>query len=528
MARQKGDTKFKGDMDKPDSPQQIDLQQTLRMILKNAIEALGGSAGVVATWSETERRFVTTGHYGLDDRTTERLLPLLNEAIPDLATSMHNFNLLSALRVEPPLPKSDQGLILNPIIALPLQIGRRSVGLIYVLRHLGADSFSGVDQVTLAAFARQAAIAADNAQLMQTLSEEKERMEYMLEGSAEGIMSIDSRRRIVGFNSAMEKLTGYPREVVLAQPCHEVLNLRDWEGKSVCNTARCPMLVHPDYYVSSCELQGKIQGADAQDIEVAMAYSLLRSHERCQPASAVINVRDIGRLREIENLRSTFLSMLGHELQTPLSIIKGYTDTLARSDGKWDKNTLHRGLEVIEEECDRLSKLVNRLLLASRIETGTVTLKKEEVQLPAVAVKVVRRLKATASKHDFEVKFDLDFPVVYADPERIEEVITNLVDNAIKYSPHGGKITITGTAQRDCVTVTVKDDGLGIPQRDIERIFERFRRGDSSQAQKVRGVGLGLYICRSIVEAHGGQIRASSELGKGSRFTFALPLQNKG
>ncbi len=498
------------------------------MILKDAIEALGGSAGVVATWSEAEHRFVATGYYGLGDKAMERLLPLLDEAIPDLATSVHNFNFLSTLRLEPPLPTSDQGLILNPIIALPLQIGRRSVGLIYVLRRLGADSFSEVDQAILAAFAKQAAIAADNAKLIQTLSEEKERMEYMLEGSAEGIMSIDARRRIVGFNSAMEKLTGYSREVALGQPCHQLLNLRDWEGKSICNTARCPMLMRPDYHMSNCEVQGKVQGADTQDIEVAMSYSLVRSHERGQPASAVINVRDIRRLRETENLRSTFLSMLGHELQTPLSIIKGYTDTLARNDGKWDRNTLRRGLEVIEEECDRLSKLVNRLLLASRIETGTVTLKKDEVQLQAVAVKVVRRLKATASKHTFEVKFDPDFPVVYADPERIEEVVTNLVDNAIKYSPHGGKITITGRGERDHVTITVEDDGLGIPQRDLERIFERFRRGDASQVQKVRGVGLGLYICRSIVEAHGGQIRASSEAGKGSCFTLTLPLQDKG
>jgi signal transduction histidine kinase len=241
----------------------------------------------------------------------------------------------------------------------------------------------------------------------------------------------------------------------------------------------------------------------------------------------VINVRDIRRLREIENLRSTFLSMLGHELQTPLSIIKGYTDTLARSDGKWDKKTLSHGLEVIEEECDRLSKLVNRLLLASRIETRTVTLKKDEVQLPAVASKVVRRLEATAGKHNFGVSFNPGFPVVYADPELMEGVITNLVDNAIKYSPLGGKITITGRAEVDHVRVTVVDEGIGIPRRDLERIFDRFRRGDTSQVQKVRGVGLGLYICKSIVEAHGGRIEVSSEPGAGSRFTFTLPLQEK-
>jgi signal transduction histidine kinase len=233
-------------------------------------------------------------------------------------------------------------------------------------------------------------------------------------------------------------------------------------------------------------------------------------------------------LRDIENLRSAFLSMLGHELQTPLSIIKGYTSTLARSDAKWNKKTLREGLQVIEEECDRLSKLVNRLLLASRIESRTVTLKKEPVQLPAMASKVVRRLESVTNIHGFEVDFVPDFPEVYADPERMEEVLTNLVDNAIKYSPEGGKIAITGRTNRDHVEVTVSDNGIGIPRRELGRVFERFRRGENSQVQKVRGMGLGLYICKSIVEAHGGKIEVSSEAGKGSEFMFTLPLNRKG
>jgi signal transduction histidine kinase len=126
------------------------------------------------------------------------------------------------------------------------------------------------------------------------------------------------------------------------------------------------------------------------------------------------------------------------------------------------------------------------------------------------------------------VDFAPDFPEVYADPERMEEVLTNLVDNAIKYSPEGGKIAITGRTNRDHVEVTVSDNGIGIPRRELGRVFERFRRGENSQVQKVRGMGLGLYICKSIVEAHGGKIEVSSEAGKGSEFTFTLPLNRKG
>jgi signal transduction histidine kinase len=304
-----------------------------------------------------------------------------------------------------------------------------------------------------------------------------------------------------------------------------VLNFRDWEGRSICNTTRCPMVTRPDGGPSTCELQGKIQSADGQDIEVAMVYSVTRSRATGRAHSAVINVRDIRRLREVENLRSAFLSMLGHELQTPLSIIKGYTSTLARTDAKWNKKTLREGLQVIEEECDRLSKLVNRLLLASRIESRTVTLKKEPVQLSAMADKVVRRLESVTAIHQFKVDFESEFPEVYADPDRMEEVLTNLVDNAIKYSPKGGRITVTGRANGDEVVVTVSDEGIGIPRRELDRVFERFRRGENGQVQKVRGMGLGLFICKSIVEAHGGKIGVSSEAGKGSDFTFTLPLK---
>ncbi len=509
-------------------PQEADLRATLRMILRNAVEALGGSAGVVATWDDEEHCFVPTDSYGLDVVALEQLFPLLDEAIPDLALSSRSFNVLSDL-LGVPLPKSDQGLILDPIVALPLQVGRRSLGLIYVMRTRGAASFSGIDQAALTAFARQAAIAVDNARLVQDLVDEKTKMESMVEGSAEGIMSIDTRRRIVGFNTAMERLTGYSRQAVLGLPCYQVLNFRDWEGRSICSTTRCPMVItRPDSNSSTCELQGRIQTADSQDIEVAMVYSVARSRLSGRAEGAVVNVRDIRRLREVENLRSTFLSMLGHELQTPLSIIKGYTNTLARSDAEWNQRTLQEGLQVIEEECDRLSKLVDRLLLASRIESRTITLKKEAVLLSALAAKVVRRLESVTSKHKFELDFEPDFPEVYVDPDRMEDVLTNLVDNAIKYSPKGGRIAIVGRSSKEHVTVTVSDEGIGIPRRELGRVFERFHRGEGVQVYKVRGMGLGLYICKSIIEAHGGKIGAYSEVGKGSQFVITLPVNKEG
>jgi signal transduction histidine kinase len=138
----------------------------------------------------------------------------------------------------------------------------------------------------------------------------------------------------------------------------------------------------------------------------------------------------------------------------------------------------------------------------------------------------VRRLQTRTGIHTFEIDCEPDLPPVLVDPALIEEVLVNLIDNAIKYSPKGGKITVIGRSCSEGVKVTVADEGIGIPKEDMAHIFERFHRTNRSVVKKVNGIGLGLYICKSIIEAHGGKIEVTSELGKGSQFTFILPLGN--
>lgn len=507
-------------MDLLEATPQVDIDSTLRVILSDAIEALEGSAGVVASWNESGRRFVITHSQGLTPRALERLRPLLDEALPDLARSKRSFDLLSDLRANPLLPYSECGSPLNPFMVLPLQVGSKSVGLICVLRRQESAAFTGVDQPILDAFARQAAVAVYNAGIAQVLSEEKRKIETMFEGSAEGIISIDSQRRVVGLNKAMEKLIGHSREDIVGRPCHEVLELRDWQGESLCYS-RCPMLRRPEK-ISTYETQGTIRTADGQDVDVAMVYSMAPSPSG--HPSAVINIRDITRLREVERLRSTFLSMLGHELRTPLSLIKGYASTLSMGDGKLSQGAMRESLGVIEEECDRLTKLVNRLLLASQLESGMPVLHKEHVHLSSIAARVLRKIEPMAAGHNLVSDFSEGFPVLYLDPDLMEEVLTNLVENAVKYSPEGGRILVCGKVDRDIVEVSVSDEGIGVPLREMEQIFERFQRGDNKVVRRVRGMGLGLYICRYIVEAHGGSIHVTSQVGVGSKFTISLPL----
>jgi PAS domain S-box-containing protein len=497
--------------------EQIEPEKTLQLILKSAVQALGGSSGVVAVWSEAEHCFITGASYGLPE---SGLRPLLKEAAPDLAGSQESYNLLSELQPDQELPASYDGTRLDPIIALPLKILDKSVGLIFVLRPSTAGTFSGLDRPVLAAFADQAAIAVQNARLAAVLGEEKRRVESVLEHSAEGIMSIDSRCRIMGFNTAMERLTGYPREQVIGQECFRLFCLADAEKKNLCNM-QCPMSGGLSSETGSFEQTGTIRTREGKAVDVALVYSIVRSIEG-RPINAVVNVRDISKSKEMENFRDTILSMLGHELQTPLAIIRGYTDTLSRLDTQWDSATLQQGLQAIGEESRRLSQVMNKLLLASRLSGGDIKLEKESVNMGSLAGKVVRRLSGLTSIHQFAVEFPEDFPSVMVEPNLMEQVLTNLVENAVKYSPRGGKVAISGTRVNGQVKVTVADEGVGIPLGDMDHLFERFQRGEKGQSI-IQGTGLGLYICKTIIEAHGGKMAAASQPGRGSQFSFTLP-----
>jgi PAS domain S-box-containing protein len=506
-------------------PAGIDPEAILQSILENAVKALGGSSGAVAAWSEEQQCFVFSVSCGLSQPALGRLHPLLDEVALDLAGGEVNFDLVSEILPGLDLPYSDAGDTLDPVIALPLNVGEKPVGQIYILRSTDSSAFSGVDSPVLAALSGQAAIAIQNANLAYKLGEEKKRIEAILENSAEGIMSIDADCRILGFNAAMEKLTGYTREQVAGRECREVLDLQDKERQSLCSS-QCPMRAAAGEAATVFEQEGTIRNREGRSIEVALLYSIVRSTPG-KPVFAVVNVRDVTKMREAENFKETLLSMLGHELQTPLSIIKGYTSTLSRVQGKWDMETIQQGLKVIGEETDRLSKVMSKLLLASRLSAGAIKLEKEPLQLSSLAQQVVRRMGSISDKHTFSIDFQNDFPSVAAEPQLMEEVLTNLVENGVKYSPGGGKVTVSGEYTTDQVKVTVADEGIGIPGEDLNRLFQKFQRGEKGASRKIEGTGLGLYICKSIIEAHGGKLEVSSEIGRGSRFTFTLPRDDK-
>jgi signal transduction histidine kinase/HAMP domain-containing protein len=249
-----------------------------------------------------------------------------------------------------------------------------------------------------------------------------------------------------------------------------------------------------------------------------------------QAAIAVENVRlfdeaaKVQALRELDRLKSELLSTVSHELRTPLASIKGYAGTLLRDDVEWDDATRREFLQIIDEESDRLGELIEDLLQMSQIEAGILRVNPVKTRLPRLAQRVAKKARSNTSGHHINATFPSDFPEVLADPRRLEQVLRNLVENAVKYSPDGGTVTVRGDVVGGEAVISISDEGIGIAPEDLAHVFDRFYRADGQAVRRAGGTGLGLSICQGIVQMHGGRIWAASTPGAGSTFHFTLPL----
>ncbi len=233
-------------------------------------------------------------------------------------------------------------------------------------------------------------------------------------------------------------------------------------------------------------------------------------------------------LSEANRLKAELISTLAHEMRTPLTSIKGYTTALLMEETAFSPETQREFLQIIDEECDVLQDLIHDLLESSVIDAGFLKLEIQPVVMPRLARMVAEDIARRSRQHRIVVDFPDDFPLVDADPDRIAQVLRNLLDNAVKYSPNSGLIVVRGEVRPDHVVISVSDQGVGIAPEHLSRLFEKFFRIKSGLGRHVVGSGLGLPIARTIVESHGGHIWAESQVGKGSTFYFTLPLGGLG
>ncbi len=496
---------------------QLDLGSVLHLVIDVAVKMLAGTSGLIALYDEEGAgELQVRASAGLPRDVWYAFNPLLAQPLDDKSRD----KMAQALRQV----AADIGLPLRQVVALPLTVRDTPVGMIYVFRAALNVAFTNDERQILQAFADQAAIAVSNARLYQGVLREKQRLDAIIEQSADGVMILDNRWRIVTFNKAMENLTGWPRSEAIGRPCAEVVGIQNAQGENLCLTD-CPLQRRP--IPPNPMAEGKIINRDGRELYIQSRYA-----PQWGPAGlfqgAIANVRDITDQKREEELQSTFMSIISHELKTPVSIIKGYAGTLGRADAQWSQETLQEGLQVIEEEADRLANQIQDLLDVSRLQAGGMRLEWSDWSLPQMAHEVAQAFAAqTDERFEFELRFPDDFPPVHADYERVRMILTNLVSNAVKYSPDGGLIRIGGKAEDEMAIVYVSDEGVGIPAEEQPRIFNRFYRIDNRLRRDTQGTGLGLYLTRALVEAHGGTLRVESKVGRGSRFLFTLPLARR-
>lgn len=495
--------------------EQLDLATVLTRILQSTAELLAGQAGLIVL-REAEGRWVIRAHYGIPEPFLEYFKPLLAD-IPEHGDPKRFALPEVNRRLRATTETASLGLLHE--VALPMVARDEVVGLIYIFRGY-PTAFTANDRNLLASFANQAAIAVHNARLYQQTVAEKRRLDAILDSSADGILIMDSGHHIERFNRALARMTGWNASEALGRTHADVIQWAQRQPGPDLAQAEAggwPLLKDP----APLYVEGDLLRRDGGYLPAGITYAPLFDREG-RLVNMIANVRDITKFREAEALKSTFISIISHELRTPVSLIKGYAETLRRDDARWDAEVVRDSLAVIDEEADRLAALIDNLLDASRLQAGALRLNMAEVALDKLAERLVEKFRTQTSVHQLAADFPPDFPVIIGDEARLTQVLSNLVSNAIKYSS-GGQITVRGTAGPGQVTISVSDEGPGIAAPDLPHIFERFYRADSEQTKRVKGTGLGLFLAKAVVEAHGGRIWVESPAGRGATFFFTLP-----
>lgn len=348
---------------------------------------------------------------------------------------------------------------------------------------------------------------------------QKSRAEAVTNVSPDGILVCDAGQMVVSVNPAMEALSGYPAEQLLGRLCRYALGARDKEGTYLCDSI-CPFISRPAGDLAPAD--ATLTRQDGEKIWVEARFGIMREPNG-KITGVVHSFRDITERKNIERLRDELLSVATHELRTPITSVKGHAQLmLRRLRNKPEAESERRSLEIIDEQLDRMIGLINELLEMSRLQTGHLHLDLEPVDLQALATDVVERLQVTTDQHTLRQAGTGSRPVL-ADRFRIDQVLTNMVSNAIKYSPQGGDIDLLVEDLGIEVLVSVRDQGVGIPEEEQEHVFDQFYQVRSKQYGSTSGMGLGLYISEQIIKLHGGQIGVKSQPGCGSTFYFTIP-----
>lgn len=497
------------------------LDEILRGALQTTLEVIGEDSGEIFLYDRENGELTLHTYQGVSETfaSAEAVIGA-EECLCGLAIKSGRFLAVSDMATHP--ARSREACLregFRSCIRLPLLARGEVLGLLNIQSREGRR-FTAADEELLTAIGHQIGIAIANARLIDDAEKRRVTLDSVMYSLVDGLILVDRRGRIAYVNPCAGEMLGLPAQVLLGQPLGAVE--REMAGR----------VAHPEQVIAHL----RAAAADLQNrlaVEFAMTAPVARTLQaRFFPIHDAggghlglgLLLRDITREKELDEMKSQLLATVSHELRTPLASIKGFATTLLRQDVVWDEDSRREFLAIIDEESDRLSELIANLLDMSRIEAGTLRMEPEATDLGAIIHETVARFQVMSRRHQLRVSLPDMLPLIWADPRRVHQVLRNLVENAIKYSPQGGPLTISAQVKKDYVQVSVADQGIGLEAHQLERIFDRFYQVDSASTRQVGGSGLGLSICKAIVEAHGGKIWAESQPGLGSTFSFTLPL----
>jgi PAS domain S-box-containing protein len=500
----------------------LDWERTLAAIAQLAVPALAGYLVIDLLDEEDELHWVVAVH--ADPEKTELVRELRGRYPPTLPTHpiqvalrTGEAQLLPDLQAETAAMAHDtkharairriantSGLV-APLIARGRTLGAISLGTIE-----GQPRFDESDLAMATELARRISLALDNARLFSAAQERAHAAEA-LEYVDDGVILVDEAGVVRLWNPTAAISLRRPAVEAVGRPIAELLG--DWQSLQ----SRIPVASEPPVGGAS---RAQTLPVEVQGEERWLSISAVRF-----PGGTVYAFRDVTDERAVEQMKTDFVSTVSHELRTPLAAIYGAAMTLRRRDVAVDEGQRDRLLEVVSSEADRLARIVNDILWASRLESGRMSIAIERCDAAAIAAEVMDVLRSRAPAGiEVDVSKSRSLPPVAADPDKLRQILTNLIDNAIKYSPDGGRVEVEIGRSGGRVRFRVTDQGLGIPPAEQDRIFEKFFRLDPNLTRGVGGTGLGLYISRELVTRMNGRIWVDSDGKSGSSFFLELPV----
>lgn len=407
------------------------------------------------------------------------------------------------------------------MLAVPISYHSKTLGVITASGR--SRPYDNHDVKLMRLVATRLAIIIENAELYNEVNSRRERWEAVFTFAEEGIIIFDRVARVVGFNPAAAKLTGFSSADAMRKPFVDVVQAVSPEGVSLSSLSPIRRVLQEGDVVTKREQL--LQTKAGQTVWTEISYSPIFDDDG-MVTSGIAVISNIQKEREMEAAKSDFISIVSHELRTPLTAIKGFLSMLLKKDFGGLSDKQFHFLSRVYQTNQRMIGLVEDLLDMSHIESGKIRLKVAPVAMEPIISEVVTEMSSKGFERQIALKIarKQKLPLVLADEGRLRQILTNLIDNAIKYSLPKSEVIIEFKSQNGELVTSVKDQGVGITAAHIERLFQRFGRIYNPMSMQAGGTGLGLYIVKNLVESHGGRIWVTSREGKGSRFSFSLPV----